>query len=234
MANQVAIEGDSTLTLGSGVLVHGQNGTIGNQIFIGGTNALVNQGTISADVAGGVISLVANSTTNDTGGILRAENGGILQLNGAVTNKSLMEASNNGLLELSYNTINNAGGQITANAGGIVQLDNGVTVQGGTLTNNGGTLQTGTGPYQATLDGSTSAGAVTIVGEYTGTSGSGTMILGTINNTGNIQLNGGGGFYVSLGLGGDTTLTGGALSHLTPTRLVVVLPIFIQKAALTH
>src|SRR2546426_10650814 len=56
-SNRINIEGTTTLTLGPSVVVHGQNGTIGNQNFVGGTTNLVNNGTISADVAGGTITL---------------------------------------------------------------------------------------------------------------------------------------------------------------------------------
>ena len=39
------------------ILIHGENGTIGNEDYIGGTATLINNGTISADVAGGAINL---------------------------------------------------------------------------------------------------------------------------------------------------------------------------------
>src|SRR3989442_13921594 len=52
-SNRINIEGTTTLTLGPSVVVHGQNGTIGNQNFVGGAANLANNGTISADVAGG-------------------------------------------------------------------------------------------------------------------------------------------------------------------------------------
>jgi hypothetical protein len=64
----------------------------------------------------------------------------------------------------------------------------------------------------ATLDGSTGAGAITINGTYTGDLGSETFVLGTINNDGNIQLNGGGGTNTYLSLNGNTTLNGGTVT----------------------
>src|SRR5207249_877019 len=49
-------DGGTTLTIGPGITVRGQNGTIGNLYWGGPPNvSIVNQGTISADVADGTI-----------------------------------------------------------------------------------------------------------------------------------------------------------------------------------
>src|SRR5581483_6061818 len=88
-SNRLDIEGNSTLTIGSNIKVHGQNGRIGGQDFIGATNALINHGTISADVSGGTIILTSTNgaatavTNNNT---LEARNGGTLNLSAHVTN----------------------------------------------------------------------------------------------------------------------------------------------------
>ena len=60
----------------------------------------------------------------------------------------------------------------------------------------------------ATLDGK-NHGDLTLNGQYTGTAGSSTKVLGTINNAGNIQLNSSAGTNADLLLVGNTTLQGG-------------------------
>src|SRR5258707_14893207 len=70
---------------------------------------------------------------------------------------------------------------IDSNGGEVLLI--GSTVQGGTLNNVSGTIA----GISATLDGSTAAGAVTILGTFTGNSTSApTFLLGTINNQGTI------------------------------------------------
>jgi hypothetical protein len=96
------------LTLGAGVTVRGHTGYVGQQNFVGGTANLINNGSISADVSGGTITLAPNGVTTNNG-TLSAQNGGTLLLNSNVTN--------------------NAGGQIIAGAGSTV-VQNGVTLNG--------------------------------------------------------------------------------------------------------
>src|ERR1019366_370907 len=92
----------------------------------------------------------------------------ILYPYGGTTNAGLIEATNNGILQVGGSTVNNAGGNITANGPGASVLFIGNSrIVGGTLNNNGGAFfGTPTG-YYAYLDGSTGAGAVTIHGTYT-------------------------------------------------------------------
>src|SRR4029077_872619 len=87
----------ATLTLGANVLVHGQNGSIGNVVFVGGTSKLVNNGKISADVNGGVISLQTNSSDADSTtnkGTMEAINGGTLAIDSNVSNTAVIQAGN--------------------------------------------------------------------------------------------------------------------------------------------
>jgi PEP-CTERM motif len=94
--------------LGANVTVRGHTGTIGQQNFVGGAANLINNGSISADVSGGTITLApAGITTNN--GSLSAQNGGTLLLNNNVNN--------------------NPAGQIVAGAGSTV-VQNGVTLNG--------------------------------------------------------------------------------------------------------
>ena len=70
----------TALTIGPGVTVRGQSGTVGYSPVWGGPSnvAVVNQGTIQADVAGGTITVGGTSLTNI--GVLQARNGGTLDL----------------------------------------------------------------------------------------------------------------------------------------------------------
>jgi len=75
----------STLTIGPNVLVHGKNGAVG---FYSGYG-LVNQGTISADTAGGTI--LVRSDALSSAGTLQATDGGTLTLAGAWSNTGTLE-----------------------------------------------------------------------------------------------------------------------------------------------
>jgi len=141
-------------------------GIIGN-----GGLALVNQSTINSNLAG--LTLIVNAS-------------------GGVANTGLMEASNGGTLQFSGITVANGGGAITANSGSTVQIANSTHIQGGTLTNNGTFLGTPVSNV-AFLDGSTGAGAINLNGTYTSDTNTDTYLLGTVNNNGTIQVNGGAG-----------------------------------------
>ncbi|MBK7264071.1 MAG: hypothetical protein IPI03_20380 [Rubrivivax sp.] len=80
--NRIFFDGNGTTTFGAGTTVRGHSGTIGSQINVGGTQVLVNNGTISADVAGGTITIFESAVTNN--GTLSALNGGTLVLSSNV------------------------------------------------------------------------------------------------------------------------------------------------------
>ncbi len=205
----------NTTLQGGGALTLGGNGfnylyenvgnvtlTNANQViqgygFIGYNGlSLINQATIDANVSGGTLQL------NDLG---------------ALTNSSLLEATNGGTLAI-MDSVANAGANITANgATSSVLVSNGATIIGGTLSSlSGGTLGVGWpfGGASATLDGLT-AGAINLhtdgLGGNTWTifSGGTTYMQGTINNNGNIQLSGGGYGGANLVFNTNTTLQGG-------------------------
>ncbi|MBL8699689.1 MAG: choice-of-anchor D domain-containing protein [Alphaproteobacteria bacterium] len=129
--NRVDFDGNGITTLGSGITIRGQNGTIGQQINVGGTQTLVNNGTISADVAGGTLTITESAVVNN--GILQAQNGATLVLNSNVTG--------------------GATGQIIAGAGSSV-VQNAVTV-GGTINTSGGGSFLANSSNQNRLDGVT-------------------------------------------------------------------------------
>jgi fibronectin-binding autotransporter adhesin len=153
---------------------------------------------------------------NDAAGLVNANVNGqtlTIQTPGGTTNANILEATNGGTLEIYATTVNNGNGTIKTDsvAGSAVLLDNS-TVQGGTLTGNiqteNGTLLDGRSSVQGTL---TNGGMVTALNNNT------LYILGTINNTGTILLNGAGnGTYLYAGnnSAGTTTLTGGGIITL--------------------
>src|SRR6185295_9826171 len=74
---QVATAG-TALTIGPGVVVRGQTGSVGYNPSWGGPSnvAVINQGTIQADVASGTIAVNGTGWSNAGTGTLRALNGG--------------------------------------------------------------------------------------------------------------------------------------------------------------
>ena len=175
---------------------------------IQGEGYIYNAGTVINNHAGGIIN--ANSAGSPLLSYLQLEYG-------TVNNLGLLEATNNGQLELYDTTVNNAGGNITANgSGAMVQLD-GSTIQGGTLNNNSAAFFGTPNGYNAYLDGSTAAGAVTLNGTYTTDYNASTYLYGSIINNGNLQVNGGANTNAYLYIPTDVTLTGGGTVTLSTT-----------------
>lgn len=135
---RLTMEGTGTTTLGAGVIVRGQGNVGGGALHVGGNNVLVNNGLISADVAGGTLNISPPA------------NGG------SVVNNNVLRAVAGGTLQLSAN-VNNASGQITAGNGSVV-IQNGVTVSGGVISTSG------SGAFRATSSGTNVLDAVTLNG----------------------------------------------------------------------
>jgi fibronectin-binding autotransporter adhesin len=93
---RLALEGTGTTTLGANIVVRGQ-GNIGTPLLAGGTNALINNGRISADVVVGTLNITPGAGS------------------GSFTNNNLLDARGGGQLLLST-SINNAAGQVAAAA----------------------------------------------------------------------------------------------------------------------
>jgi|JI10StandDraft_1071094.scaffolds.fasta_scaffold01355_3 hypothetical protein len=159
--NRVALDGNGTTTVGSNIAIRGENGTIGSAINIGGTQLLVNNGRISADVAGGTI----NITTS------------------AVTNNGILEASNGGTLLLSSNVAGGASGQIVAGAGSTVQ-QSGVVISGTVNTS-------GSGIFRASSSAANYLSGVTLNGnlDLTATNARERVIGGGLTLNGTIDIN---------------------------------------------
>lgn len=191
----IAVEGDSTLTITPGTTIRGGWGTIGAQNFVAGDNAVVNQGTISAEVASRAVRIVSDSFTNQ--GLAEAKNGGTLDIQSASwTNPGTISATGS-TLTLS--------GQWTS-SGAINATNSTVNLLGqwsnlGTLTATNSTVN---------LGGTFSGGSL---GAFTRTGGV-VNITGMLENTGQVlALNAGTGSWRLKGgtiTGGTITQTGGA------------------------
>ncbi|MBI3416827.1 MAG: Ig-like domain-containing protein [Verrucomicrobia bacterium] len=111
-------DNNTTLTLGPAVVVRGQLGTVN------GNGNLINQGLISADVAGGTLSIDARGFTNT--GTAECRNGGSLVISAATSgNTGVINAVGTGALTLAdtwgnTGTINASGA--TVNLGGTFTL----------------------------------------------------------------------------------------------------------------
>jgi CARDB/Immunoglobulin domain len=150
----------TTLTIGSGITITGQNGTIGYGSWWGGPQniSIINDGTLSDDVSGGTIDVNAQTFGNQ--GVLSAINGGQLSvqgltgyigavslatsgtvtLNGTYTNNSVLNVTNGATLNLNGNwvnagTLDEVGGKIgfggTWINSGIIDATNGTVTFGG-------------------------------------------------------------------------------------------------------
>ncbi len=195
--------GNAYLELTSGSTLDNVDNTIA------GEGILYNNGTTINNHAGGIIN--ANSAGSPLVNYLALEYG-------TFSNAGLMEATNNGSLQLYNTSVNNAGGNITANGSGASVYIQSTTVAGGTLNSiSGGFIGSPTG-YTATLDGSTVAGAVTVNGTYNVAPNSQTYVYGSIVNNGNFQVTGGGNTNGYLYLNGGTpAFTGGGTVSLSTT-----------------
>jgi PEP-CTERM motif len=91
---RLAVEGTGVTTLAAGVTVRGQ-GNIGQPVIVGGTNTLIGKGLISADVAGGTLSIVspAGSGTFVNNGTLNTTTGATMALPTNFTNNGLMKGT---------------------------------------------------------------------------------------------------------------------------------------------
>ncbi len=225
LANNVTLSGNGTLTLantggGGTAFIYQASAdlTLTNQSTIAGAGtigfnglSLINQGTVNANASGQTLEFASMTNgINNTGGLLEASNGGTLLFDGIAVG---------------------GGGTLTANAGSTVQLIGNTDIVGGTLNNIGGTLGTPNG-NAAFLDGSTSAGSITINGTYTNGLGSTTYILGTINNRNNFQLNAGGGANSVLIIdSANVTLQGGGTVTMSYSGMGGGSAIIYQQAA---
>ena len=145
-----------TLTIGSGITIHGGTGSIGYNPNIGGpaSVAVINRGSILADSAG---TLSINGTNWSNSGALQAAGAGVLSLAGSW--------SNTGLLGELNATLNLGGTFSTASLGGFSRTG-GIVNLTGALNNAGSTLALNATTGSWNLAGGTIAGGtVTVTGD---------------------------------------------------------------------
>ena len=164
---RLAIEGNGSTTLASTVVVRGQ-GNFGTAYNVGGNNVLTNNGRISADVAGGTLTLAPPGNA------------------GSVVNNGVLDARGGGTLAISTN-VDNSGGLINAQNASNVVLG-GITIKGGTL----GT--SGSGVIQAASSGNNFLDGTKITGtlDMTGIANSRARLINTSTLNGAINVANGG------------------------------------------
>lgn len=206
LGNALSIEGTSTLTQAAASTIAGRF-RIGTQAYTAGANTFINQGTVSAEVAGASEILAASFTNSGT---VRALNGAALTIGSAAwTNSGTLLAgagstltlngawSNTGGIQTTGGTINLGGtfsgsGLSVSNAGGAVNLTGVLNNTGATLAFtgatgswtiaggrvNGGTLSF-SGGAQLNLSGSdqSTLSGVTVNGDWNHASGVGFIHL---------------------------------------------------------
>ena len=141
----LTIEGANTLTLSAGTLLHGTNAIIGNEDFVNGSNALINQGTIDADGTAASFTIAADSFTN-TGAVHTAPGASM-----SITHGETQSAGST----ISDGTITITGGPLSVSAG--IVGGNGTIV--GIVNLTGGTLSPGDSPGHLSITGSYTQGA---------------------------------------------------------------------------
>jgi hypothetical protein len=197
-AATVTLTGDGVVLLGGSGASRIYSNASGDS-FVNVNNTIEGAGQLGAG------SLVF---TNDAAGVIDANAANALIVNtggGAFTNMGLMEATAGGGLTIS-STITNSG-TILAN-GGNVTLNDGAAIAGGSLVSNGGTFFVQGGTFDGT-NGLHSAANVVVVDNNN------LNLLGTITNTGTINLESGGDSTNLIANSATVTLTGAGVISLS-------------------
>ena len=185
-------ESGTTLVIGPGITVRGQNGTLGYSGSYNGPQnvSVVNQGTVSADVGGGTIAV--NAQPFDNQGLAQGINGGTLLLTGVWSNSGTLSESGGSL---------NLGGSFSFADVGVVSSTNGAIYLSGTLNNTNGTLTLNGATGSWVLNGGTvRGGAVTTAsgvsfivqsGTLEGVTVNGVLDVGNARNQANLTVTNG-------------------------------------------
>jgi hypothetical protein len=189
-ATELRVLGANLNLTGGGSVVLG---TAGNNYIVGNNGAATTLTNVNNTISGvGNIGNGGLTLVNETAGTINANQTAALTLNvnGGVTNTGLLEATSTGGLNVLSTGITNQGGVIEATGSGAhVDLQNS-TVAGGALTSTSGAQIDLINSQNATIDGSSPAGALTIT---TGTNvnvdnNSYLYAYGSIVNDGTISL----------------------------------------------
>jgi len=185
--------GGTSLTIGPEVTVRGHSGAIGHSTCWGGplNVAVINQGTITAELSGGTISISAQRFTNQAnvqvsnGASLNIDtldntpsgtvlvNDSTLTLSGSWTNAGSMSATNSTV---------NLNGSFNLASLGVFNRSGGTVNLGGTLDNGGAVIALNAGTGSWVMSGGTLRNAVlTVSGGAQLTFGNGTLDGVTVN-----------------------------------------------------
>ena len=145
--------------------MRGGRGHIGQQVSVGGTNGLINQGTILADVAGQTLTVdpTGNGATFSNQATVTAVNGATLVLGSNWTNTATITVTNStltlndtwdneGTITANDSTVN-LGGAFTLAELGTFNRSGGTVNLTGTLDNSGGSLELNATTGDWTLNG---------------------------------------------------------------------------------
>ncbi len=207
LSNVVTLTGGGTVTM---------NQTAGGQPILNNSNAgaLINVNNLIQGA--GQIGNNGLIITNQAAGVINANNAAFpLGINNNITNLGLLEATGSGVLQLSVLVVNKNATIKTGSATSTVQLLNGANIQGGTLNNSSGGTLVNPVNNSATLDGA-AQGPLTLVGTLLAQNNTSTVLVGTINNTGTIQLASGVN-NTFLTLSSTVTLTGAGTVFMNQT-----------------
>ena len=135
LTRHLTIEGASTLTLAPTFTVTGGLGTIGSQAEVGGTNHLVNQGTIKTTGPGQLLTLAPTGAWTNSGTI-DVRGGGTVNLGGSLTTADIQSLARlirdaTSTIKLT-GTLDNANQTLTLEVGPTWQLAGG-RINGGTI-----------------------------------------------------------------------------------------------------
>ncbi len=185
LSNSISLDYGVAVTIGPGVTIEGQNGTIGTARFADPTGTLIvasgNPGaTIIANVSGGTLAITANTTNNGT---IEALDGGILALYAGVTGGTIATDSAVGS-EITQNGITIANATIS---GDLVPNDNesnflsGITVSSNAVVNLNDV-------YERIINNLTLNGTINVKGGTYFGFGSATGQSDTVSGSGNGQI----------------------------------------------
>ncbi|HET6878560.1 MAG TPA: Ig-like domain-containing protein [Pirellulales bacterium] len=221
----------TSLNIGSGITIRGKSGSI---YGFGSGSAITDQGTVSADVAGGTIGISGASFTNQ--GTLSATGGGVLNVSGLALPMA---------------------GTITAGAGGTVAVSGNLTLSststvnvelGGTTTDKFGRITaTGAASFDGTLNISlvnsfqpvsgNSFKVMTFASEtgqfatINGTSIPNSLVLAPTYDTGDLTLVAGQALMAAVGIDAKTGSDAGSADALTAAEAAPLLTAAIDRWA---
>jgi hypothetical protein len=213
VAMNAATGGGSAFFQGNGQTLTNVDNTISGTGVIGnGSLAVTNQATIDATPAGGTSTLVLNGSGGITNtSLLEATGTGTLQINTTVNNAGGNITANNGTVQLvnaavQGGTLNTLNGGTMATAGSVGTLDG--STASGAVTISTGSTYTASGGATTNLD-----GAIINKGTIQFNSGGGTN--GILALAGNVNLSGGGTVAMNAATGGGTAFFEGNGQTLT-------------------